>query len=61
MDGQRRKDINQRLKEINAELAAITETKVMFVDPTSREDHLLDELDALNFELGIGHFRPTSR
>ena len=56
MDGQRRTEAELRLKEVRAELSAIVETKVTTVDPTSLEDHLLDELDALEFELGIGHF-----
>jgi len=57
MDVQRRRELEKRLREINAELAAIRETKVTSVDPTSLEDHLLDELDALEFELRIEHFR----
>ncbi len=59
MDRQRRDEIELRLKEINTELAAIAEMKVVPGDPTGREEHLLDELDALEFELGIGHFRPS--
>jgi hypothetical protein len=60
MDAQRRWELNQRLLEIKAELRAIGETRVTSGDPTSLEDQLLDELDALNFELGVGHFRPIS-
>ena len=59
MDSQRRQELKQRLKEIKTELAAIGETKVTSVDPAHLEDCLLDELDAVNFELGLGHFRPT--
>jgi hypothetical protein len=59
MEVQRRREIEQRWKEIDNELAAITEGKMMpGVDPASREDALLDEQDALEFELGVSHFGP---
>ena len=49
-----RKQLNDRLGEIRAELAAISETRVIpAVDLPDREDRLLDELDDLEFELGI--------
>ena len=55
-----RKELNNRLKEVRAELAAISETKVIpAVDLPDREDRLLDELDALEFELAINHLHST--
>ena len=52
MDVQRRPEIDQRWKEIDSELAAIAEGKTMpGVAPASREEDLLDEQDALEFEL----------
>jgi len=53
---QRRVELELRRKEINAELAAIRETKTVSGDPSRLEDFFLDELDSLEFELGIGHF-----
>jgi len=57
MNPRRRTEVDERLKEIKGELAAIHETRVIpVIDLPNREDHLLDELDALEFELGINHF-----
>ena len=59
MNEQRCKEIETRLQEIKTQLNAIRDTKVVAMDPTSFEDRLLDELDVLEFELGIGHFRKS--
>jgi hypothetical protein len=57
MDAKRFKEIELRCREIDAQLTAINETRVMpGIDPASYEDALLNEQDALQFELGIGHF-----
>ena len=56
MDEEHRREMELRLLEIRTELVAICETKVTDVDPTIREDHLLDELDELEFGLGIKQF-----
>jgi len=58
MNPVRRKEIRQRLKAIKAELVAINETRAIpAVDLPAREDRLLDELDALEFEAGINHLQ----
>lgn len=58
MDARRRQEINERWSEIEEELAAIAEGKMMpGIDPASREEDLLDERDALEFELGLDFFR----
>jgi len=58
MDIQRRREIEQRWNEIEAELTVISEGKVTLgVDPASREEALQDEQDALEFELGLDFFR----
>lgn len=54
MNPLRRTKVDERIIEIKAELAAINETKVIpAVDLPDREDQLLDELDELEFELGM--------
>ena len=60
MNSKRREEIEFRISQIKAELAAIRETKVTKGDPGCLEDFFLDELDALEFEIGIGHFGPSS-
>jgi hypothetical protein len=55
-----RKELDNRLREIRAELTAISETKVVpTVDLPDREDRLLDELDDLEFDLGIHRSQGT--
>jgi hypothetical protein len=52
MNDLRREQIEQRWREIDAELAAIAECKVTpGIDPSILEAHLLYEHDGLEFEL----------
>jgi len=46
----------KRWKEIDDELAALYAGKVVDGDPVSREQALLDEQDALEFEAGEEYF-----
>ena len=57
MNNHRRKQIEQRWREIDAELAAIVDRKVTRgIEPDLLEAHLLDEQGGLEFELGQDYF-----
>lgn len=53
MDDRRRQEIEKRWREIDREIAAIHDGKLIRgTDPATREGELLEEQDALEFELG---------
>lgn len=49
-------EIQNRWQEIDTELAAISEGRVVDGDPAQREDELLRELDRLEYEAGLIEF-----
>jgi hypothetical protein len=58
MNPARLSEIKQRWAEIDRELADLHDGKVVLSsDPAAREAELLDEQDALDFELGDDAFR----
>jgi hypothetical protein len=58
MNPNRYREIKQRWAEIDRELADLHEGKVVSSsDPAAREAELLEEQDALDYELGDDEFR----
>ena len=58
MDAKRREEIQRRWHEIDAELEDIRDGRVTKDgDPATREGELLEELDALEFEVGEEYLR----